>query len=54
VGNLGDYSSGTVRDLHPVPFSGIPIANGIHTVDKAKVIQLLSIMQVKDANKECS
>jgi len=37
VGKLGAYSSGTVRDLHPVPFSGIPIANGMHTVDMAKV-----------------
>jgi hypothetical protein len=39
VGKIGVYSSGTVQDFHPIPFSGIPIANGMHTVDAAKVNQ---------------
>jgi hypothetical protein len=39
VGKNGVYSSGTVQDFHPIPFSGIPIANGMHTDDTAKVNQ---------------
>jgi hypothetical protein len=51
VGKIGVYSSGTARDFHPIPFSGIPIANGMRTVDKAKVNYNIRLIQIKDLNK---
>jgi hypothetical protein len=51
VGKIGVYSSGTVQDFHLIPFSGIPIANGMHTVDEAKVNQLKRFLQIKDLNR---
>jgi len=53
VGTFGVYSSGTVRALHPIPFSGIPIANGMHTVDAAKVNQIKRFKLQKVLNTEC-
>jgi len=38
VGKNGDYSSGTVRDLHPIPFSCTLIANEAHTIDDANIV----------------
>jgi hypothetical protein len=53
VGKIGVHSSGTVRDLHPIPFSGISIANGMRTVEVAKVIEKISNLQTKDVNIRC-